>query len=242
MLVADNLEWKNVYFIQGAAPKHARLRNAVKDPSNSGWTLCFVLVGEKRSTLFNPWSFESWTVPNDCLEVSAAEEPRDEFRVAHMEELMREKWAKLQGAGFMRDYDTCALVMRRLGWAVPAQVLTGGGEDTRKKGGKDVATRLLKPVKRASKRGKVLAWLLENDGSRSVREAMVEFSVTRSNALSHLYMLQKDHGIGYELVGDVATVTLPDGCMDPFDEPAEPAEPASPSYAVDDDDDDSWLD
>ncbi len=61
---------------------------------------------------------------------------------------------------------------------------------------------------------------IEGDaGTRSVREAMAEFSMTRSNALSYLYMLQKDHGIGYDLVGDTATVKLPEGCTNPFDVP-----------------------
>jgi len=83
----------------------------------------------------------------------------------------------------------------------------------------------------SSKRGKFLKWFLDNDNSRSIREVMAEFTMTRSNALSYLYMLQKDHGIGYVLVGDIATVELPGNCTDPFDE--------TPKVVADDD---SWLD
>lgn len=238
MLVAEGLEWKHIYFVRGAVPKYSQHANAIKDPSNAGWTLAFIITGDKRSTVFNPYSLQAWTVRNDCLEVATATEPPQEFRPDFVRRLMEERWAQFQGYGYQRDYDTCALVMRRLGWPVPAEVLTGGGEDTRKKGGKDVSSKLLKPVKASGKRGKFLAWFLTDGGSHAVREAMAEFSMTRSNVLSYLYMLKKDHGIGYELVGDVATVQLPDGCDDPFDESAAPPPPS----AAEEPDDDSWLD
>ena len=70
-------------------------------------------------------------------------------------------------------------------------------------------------MKRSSKRGKILEFFMPN--ARSIREAMAEFGHTRSNVLSHLFMLQKDHGVGYTLVGDAATVALPPGCTDPFE-------------------------
>ena len=61
--------------------------------------------------------------------------------------------------------------------------------------------------------------------------------MTRSNALSYLYMLQKDHGIGYELVGDIASINLPNGCTNPFKGEQTPEPPH-----IEGDDDDSWLD
>ncbi len=215
MLVAEGLEWKEVYWVRGALPKGYPLKNAVSDPPCSGWQHAFVLTGEKRSTIFCPYSFEAHTVPNGAMEIVSATDPT-EFRGEIVGALMERKWAEYQGYGYQRDYNTCAIVLRRLGLPVPAQIMTGGGEDDRRRGGKEVGSALLKPVKEGSKRGRFLAWFLEEDGSRSVREAMAEFAMTRSNALSYLYMLQKDHGIGYSLVGDIATVVLPDGCTDPF--------------------------
>ena len=96
-----------------------------------------------------------------------------------------------------------------------------------------------KPVKRSGKRGKFLQWFLEGEGSRSVREAMAEFGMSRSNALSYLYMLQKDHGIGYELVGDIATIKLP-ACESPFDD-GHVVEGAASAPEAEPEDDDSWL-
>jgi len=237
--IADGLEWKHIYWVSGNTPKGYGDRNEVKNPPCSGWQHAFVLVGPKRSTIFCPVSFDAFTVRNDCGELKGAVEPRDPFDKARMVARIHKNWKTMQERGWAKDYDTAALVLKRLGAVVPTQSLKGGGEDTRKKGGKDVESKLKKPVKRSGKRGKFLEWFLDGDGSRSVREAMAEFSMTRSNALSYLYMLQKDHGIGYELVGDVATVTLPEGCDNPFDEgPAPDVKPAK----VEETDDDSWLD
>jgi len=236
--VAEGVDWLHIYFVNGQAPKSWMHRFAITDPPNAGWHHAFVLPGEKRSTIFSPYTLDAYTVPNECGELQGATETRDEFRPDYMRQLMEKKWKQFQGWGHNKDYDTCALIMRRFGWEVPAQIMIGGEEDTRKKGGKEVGTSLLKPVKESSKRGKFLKWFLDGDGSRSVREAMAEFAMTRSNALSYLYMIQKDHGIGYELVGDIATISLPDGCTDPFN-----AEQSVPKPTVEaSDNDDSWLD
>lgn len=236
MQVADGLEWRFIYFVRGAVPKQYALRNAISDPPYSGWGHALVLTGEKRSTIFCPFTLTAFQVANKCLEIAGSEDPVEPFRMDWFTDLVKTKWAQFQAWGFQRDYDTCALIMKRLGLEVPADVMTGGGEDTRKKGGKETGTKLLKPVKADSKRGIFLKWFLDGDCTRSVREAMAEFSMTRSNALSYLYMIQKDHGIGYTLVADMATVMLPDGCTDPFNE-KQPA--AEPTKVVEDDD--SWL-
>ena len=231
MEIAKGLNWVRIYWVRGSLPKGYRHMNAVSDPPCAGWQLAFVLLGDKQSTLFCPYSFRAYTVHNECSELVRATEPTTAFRPDYMAKLIEHKWVLYQKEGLQLDYDVCALVLRRLGWPVPAQIMTGGGEDTRKKGGKDVGSRLLKPVKAGSKRGKFLRWFLDNDGSRSVRETMAEFAMTRSNALSYLFLLRKDHGLGYELTGDMATISLPEGCKDPFDTPKPPSE-----------DDDSWLD
>jgi len=249
--IIDGVEWWHIYWVLGDMPRHSSHRNAVKSPPCSGWQHALVLRGEKRSTIFCPFSMEAHAVPNGAGELTGAKEPRDPMPKAKIIKLLQDKWKECQSMGWTRDYDTAALVLRKLGAEVPAQTLKGGEEDTRKKGGKETASKLLKPVKRSSKRGKFLEWFLEADGHCSVREAMAEFGMSRSNALSYLYMIQKDHGIGYTLVGDIAHVTLPDGCDNPFDSGPPPkvsqAEEADDDSWLDGpeepaDDDDSWLD
>ena len=254
--VVEGIEWRHIYWVRGDTPR-GQQQNAVKDPPCSGWQHAVVIPSTKRSTIFCPYTLEAYTVPNDCAELWGSKEPRDEMAPTKLAKRIQDKFTECQNLGWSRDYDTAALVLRKLGAEVPASVMKGGEEDTRKKGGKEVESELKKPVKRSGKRGKFLQWFLKNEGSRSVREAMAEFGMSRSNALSYLYMLQKDHGIGYSLVGDIATVKLPQ-CDSPFDDGyvVEGLVPATKTQYKDDDswlegeeasanedeDDDSWLD
>lgn len=219
MNVAEGLDWLNVPWVLGVPPKGSSGYQAVKDGPCNGWQHALVAPGERRSTIFCPYTLTSYTVRNDCNELRNAKEPRDPFRRDYVLDLMRRKWAEYQRHGFQRHYDQFVRVFRMFGEEAPAQVSRGGDLDTKKRGGKETAETLRKPVRLDSKRGEFLKWFLEADGSRSVREAMVHFEMTKSNAQSYLFILNKDHGIGYELVGDTATVHLPEGCTNPFDAP-----------------------
>jgi hypothetical protein len=220
MQVAEGLEWLRIPWVRGALPKGVVHKNGVWDAPCLGWQGAFVMRGEKRSTIFCPYSMESFVVPNTCSELTYAKEP-DGFNRDWGVQHLTDKWAQFQGFGFQKAYDVAAVVLRKLDAPVPKQTLKGGEMDDRDRGGKPAADELTKPVKRASKRGKFLAWLLENEGPKPVREIMAEFGMTRSNALSYLYMLNKDHGLGYSLRGDDVEVFLPDGCESPFDEEEE---------------------
>lgn len=240
MLVADGVEWLRIYWVRGYLKKGSRFRNEVQDPPCAGWQHAFVLRNDssnskKLATIFCPYTMEAYQVSNQSSELATAKDGA-EFRASSVQEKLTTNWTKCQTRGWQRDYDICTLIMKKMGWEVPPQIMVGGEEDTRKKGGKDGGNTLIKPVVAKGKRGKFLQWFADNDYSRSVREAMAHFSITRSNALSYLYMLNKDHGIGYELVGDTATINLPEGCTDPFN-----AEQPKPAVEVVEDDDD-WLD
>lgn len=215
--IAPDVDWMRVYHQQGPSPKGSLLRFASKNPPCSGWIGSVLLRGSKRTTLFCPYTFTSNQVRNDCAELETAVEQRPSMKPARLVELMRRKWSEYQNMGMSVDYDTAALVFRKLGAAVPESVLKGGKRDDRVKGGKDAASELTKPVKRDSKRGRFLQYLLENGGNVPVRELMAEFEMTRSNALSYLYMLTKDHGIGYELQGEDAVLNPPE-CESFFDD------------------------
>lgn len=224
MLVADNLEWKHVYWVRGDVPKSMRVDGfyMVKDPPCSGWQHAFIIPGEKRTTIFCPYSMTAFHVKSSAREVTGAAEPKQVFSRTKIVGIMKRQWEQFQTMGQARDYDIAVKVFKLLGEEAPAEITREGEEDTKVRGGKETLTKLLKPVKRSSKRGKFLEWFLHgpNGASRSIREAMAEFDMSRSNALSYLYMIQKDHGIGYDLVGDVATINLPSDCADPFDVPA----------------------
>lgn len=215
-VVAEGLDWRNVYWVLGDVPKHL-LGRAVTDPPTNGWGLAFVLNGEKHSTIFCPYSMSAYSVPNSCMELKSSAEPR-EWRPDFVVGLIHRNWETHQKLGIPADFDTAALVLKRLGAEVPHRKATLEGFESKLRGGKETAAKLAKPVKRKGKRGDFLAYVLADPThSRPVRELMAHFGMTRSNALSYLFILTKDHGIGYTLTGDLAQVKLPEGVTDPFE-------------------------
>lgn len=217
----EGLRWARIYWVNGQLPKGSTYHSQVGDPPCNGWQHAFIIEGEKRSTIFCPYSFLAYTVSNDAGEVAQAVDFTDKWEQCgeRIIGLIQRTWRDYQKYGFQRAYDTAALVLKRLKQPVPDQVLKGGEEDTRSRGGKPPADKLLKLVKPATKRGKFLTFFMKSKGSRSIRECMAEFGITRSNALSYLHLIHKDHGIGYELIGDMANLNFPEGVTDPFNNP-----------------------
>lgn len=215
-LVKEKLGWVKIYWVIGNMPSHSRNRNEVKDPPNAGWSSCFVLpAGGKRVRLFCPYTFNGYTVTKDSMEYASLEQPRDRMRRTWMREHLHRQWAKFEEFGFQRDYDTAARVMREMKWEVPVRVepVVDLSAPEVKKRGKDAAPKLIKPVPRNGRRGEVLSWFMDSFEPRSIREAMAEFDTTRSNILTVLFQLNKEHGLGYRLAGDAAEIELPSkGC------------------------------
>lgn len=237
--VAEGLFFGRIYWVMGDMPSTSRQRNDVKSPPNAGWSHAFLIdKGGKMVTLFCPYTLEGFQVTRNCSEIGSMQ--MDERYVPSpvnpmlnvvdgWQEWTPDRHARLLAmilkawdmAGRLslpnKDYDTAALVISMMGGNVPLRVLAEGAEPDKPRGGKEAdVLGLLKPVKKDSKRGLVLQFFLPQP--RSIREAMAEFGYSRSNVLSHLFILQKDHGIGYTLTGDAATITLPPGCTDPFAE------------------------
>jgi len=127
-------------------------------------------------------------------------------------------WQECVELGFQRDFGVAALVLTELGQPVPKFVpppqpagVPGDDEaDEPKRGGKPVMEEALRPCKRSSKRGEVAAFFMQ-DGPQSLHEAMARLGMTRSGVLSHLFTLNRDHGVGYSLSGDCASLLVPDG-------------------------------
>lgn len=237
---SEHLFYGRIYWVAGEMPtKDRSLTNDVKTPPNSGWSHAFLIdKGGKLVTLFCPFTLESFQVTRGCGELASMSmdrrykpnpanpmlnvedgwQPWTKEREAKLLKIILDNWAMAGRLSLpSKDYDVAAMVINMLGGEVPLRVVAEGAEPDKPRGGKEAdVLGLLKPVKKESKRGKVLEFFLPQP--RSIREAMAEFSTTRSNILSHLFILQKDHGIGYSLTGDAATIMLPAGCTDPFAE------------------------
>lgn len=221
MDITPTLSWVRVSWVRGRPPPgmpHAK-DYEVREPPCNGEQSALVLEGAdgKRSTILDPFTLDSYLVTNQAAELQMAK-PRLEFNKAKTVKRILDAWDCSQRNGLGKDLDTAAVFLRALGAEVPTVVVSSTGpQSTEPRGGKPAADSLLKPVKRNSKRGKVLAWFLEEDEGRSVRAAMADFGDTRSSILSTLHVLNKDHGIGYSLSGDAATIDVP-GEGSPFAE------------------------
>lgn len=221
----EGLEYCRIWFLYGPDDRSFNrdsdqpfYRFAIKDPPVCGYHSAFVIRKDKRSIVFDPATFQSWNVPSSCHEImNATPEP---FRCGSVLRRMNAKWASLQSNGLQADYDMAAMILRMLEAPVPDKVELKEEIAARRppkkegpSGGKEAADKLLKPVVKNGKRGKMLEFFLRDGPGqpRSLREAMAEFETTRSNVLSTLYNLNKDHGIGYVLQNDAATLEVPKG-------------------------------
>ena len=228
-VLPEKLEWRSVWFLYGPDMREKGYRDFeyfVKDPPYSGFGEVFVIRGEKRSTVFCPYSFQSWAIPNVAAELMKSADKADSFRRDFIVEHIYRKWEMYHVNSMQVDFDVAASILSKLGAKVPtvielsperkAELARLRPEKVKKEGpsgGKAVADKVIRQVSKTSKRGKVLEFfLVEGENKpRSIREAMSEFDTTRSNILSTLFILNKDHGLGYVLKDDAASVQLPKG-------------------------------
>lgn len=210
--VTDKLHWGRIFWVVGTTPKNMT-PNDINDPPTNGQQCAFAFPGEKFWMVFCPISFSSYRIRVGHVEQKSFIGDSQARTKKELSAWLTERWLKFANAGFQVDYNMAARVLKELGAEVPTIVPTAKeGEEEKERGGKPVEDKLLKPIKRTSKRGKVLDWFLAKDEARSIREAMAEFEASRSSVLSFLHNLNKDHGIGYRLIGDTAVVTLPADC------------------------------
>lgn len=207
------VRFARVYFVRGDHTRHNL--NEVRDPPTSGHGHVVILPGEKRSTMLSPFTLQSYQVSNGCAEMRSAI-----YVDISPEKLARhitKAWQECVELGFQRDFGVAALVLTELGQPVPKFVpppqelgKRGTEAEEPKRGGKPVVKEALRPCKRSSKRGEVAAFFML-DGPQSLHEAMARLGMTRSGVLSHLFTLNRDHGVGYSLSGDCASLIVPEG-------------------------------
>ena len=207
--LTEKLSWGRIHWVVGTTPK-GMTRNDITDPPTNGSQCVFAFPGEKKWMVFCPISFSSYQLTVGGYEQKSFEGASNPFAKEDLAKLVTDKWKYFAASNYHVDYNMAARVLKELGAPVPTAMPTAREEDANKeRGGKPVADKLVKPVKRNGKRGKVLEWFLETGEARSIREAMAEFEASRSSVLSYLHNLNKDHGIGYTLIGDTALVALP---------------------------------
>lgn len=197
-----------LYYCSGGSPNFWRYKYEITSPPTSGFSRAIVILGEKRSTILCPYTLESFQVNNKCGELAQAtlfDYPADKIGA-----LIAKSWEQCVKLQFQRDYSVAALALAALGQPVPKFIPPPRADDDGKRGGKETVLAALKPVNPLSKRGKV-ATFFANSELMSVHEAMARLELTRSGVLSHLFCLNRDHGIGYELVRDCARLLVPEG-------------------------------
>ncbi|URA07032.1 hypothetical protein P9A47_gp64 [Xanthomonas phage Elanor] len=209
--IPANIVFAKVYFVRGGAPNFWKRRFEITDPPTSGFSRVIVIKGEKRSTILCPHSLEAFQVSNQCGELQTAE--RYHVEPSKMAEYLNKAWEMSVKLGFQKDYGVAAMVLTEMGFPVPKFLPPPpdpSKSDDSKRGGKPIVTEALKPCRPASKRGEVAAFFMQ-DEPQSLHEAMARLGLTRSGVLSHLFTLNRDHGVGYELVSDCARLLVPDG-------------------------------
>lgn len=98
--------------------------------------------------------------------------------------------------------------------ALDRQIIVHGAEPERSGGGKPAAAKLLRPVKRNSKRARFLSYFFDNLGRHPRRASDVAqwCGISRANVFAHWTAIHREHGIGYALEGDFITPILPPDC------------------------------
>lgn len=226
------LRYGRVYYTNGGSAASGRTGEAIKDPPSSGWQSAIIVKGEKSSTILCPITLFSYRVPNNCAELRSAK-PLDLDKDL-MGTTITNSWAMWHRLGFQRDFDVAALVLTAMDKPVPAYeaIVRSSDEEPKSRGGKQINEEVLRPIKKASKRGAVAEFFLGGE-MQPIREAMARLDLSRSGVLSHLFCINRDHGLGYELVNDCARLVIPEG-FDVFAVPEQQDRPSKSSGNAED--------
>lgn len=81
--------------------------------------------------------------------------------------------------------------------------------------GRPAEEKLKREINPKTLQGKLISFVM--DISDDVKDVMREFKLERSAVMSNLNVVSKNSGIGYNVTGDTINITLPTGCVDPFE-------------------------
>lgn len=210
------MRYVRTYFTRGAVVDRHKVRIpfAIKDPPVAGSSHAFILGEGKKLVLFHPFTLQAYGVTEDAEELAIAEDVDYDPKI--MADMITAKWKDYKTLDMQRDYGTAAAVLLELGAEVPEDTpMTENtkGKAVKKAGGKPLEEDRLKPLKPKGKRFEVAAFFMK---PASILAGMAKLNMTRSGLLSHLYCIWRDHGVGYEVMGDTARLLLPDDISDLF--------------------------
>lgn len=230
------VRFARIYFVRGGAPNYWKHKYEITDPPTSGHGHAVIIPGDKRSTIFCPFTLQAYQVSNRCGELASSTEV--EYEPERLAGFIVRAWEEAIKLGFQRDFGVAALVLTELGQPVPKFLpppVDPDRQDERKsRGGKPVNEEALRPCKPGSKRGEVAAFFMQEE-PQSLHEAMARLGLSRSGVLSHLFTLNKDHGVGYDLVNDCARLVVPEGFdLFAYVEPEKPAKAERPTRTNED--------
>jgi hypothetical protein len=212
------VELLKVYYLRGATPKHWRIPYRIKNPPTAGYQ--FALVDRKdngRCQVLCPYSLESWLIPSESGELIGAE--RFEIVEKVWVDKLKSAWAVWYSRDAQRNFSVVAHFLDLLGAKPPSLKNVQKAPPRRgvkpkegrkpRSSGKLVLEDKLRPIKPVGRRADVTRYFLKE---ASVPGCMAKLGLTRSGVLSHLYCINRDHGLGYELTGgDAAKLIVPKG-------------------------------
>ena len=218
MIVAEpDLEWKSIYWVPQSGNvkgkdmwsgylSTCRYKFEVPDAPVCGESHAFVLPSsDKTSSIVCPYNNFEATVSNRSGEIAMAREAR-----GWNHDLVVDILKSHQELGQLTARVLAMLTGEDIGTVVVQQARQGG----KSKKGKPPADTLLKPVKPNGKRGKLLKAIMDNGNTEELAHLERVMKANRNSVLSFLFMLNKDHGIGYALTGGSVVIHLP--TEDPF--------------------------
>ncbi len=230
--VNERVECAQIYW--GVHPMNANeVRTLeVRNPPVHGWSSVLIMRGTTLVDLLHPASLQTFTVSPRAGElrerVCVHTQPREPLDIARR---LIDTWQNYRRLRVPFDGDAVSRFILALGGEVPTDApsdvcgsrLRGGGKEVRVVAPDPTPTPdaetasvesppSFKPMRRDGKRAQFLLFALEIVAAGrtiTVRELMDKFGMTRNNALSYLFQLNKDQGVGYKLSGDAVTLTLP---------------------------------
>lgn len=223
--MADGLYLSSIYWTLGPGPKeHASA--AISDPPASGWARVLALPTEDPTAplpVLCMWSFRSFRLPVGCHERRSMHGElfieTDAEKAQWLRGHLRQRWAELARATERSgepDWALAKRAMELLGIEPPSEAEIDAMPRARpaptakeRPQPKTQPAAAFKPVKRTGRKGEVLQAIL--DGKTSIDALTSQFGISRSNLLSQLFLLRKDHGIGYTIGGDSVSLQVPEG-------------------------------
>lgn len=196
------LQCRRIYW-QAGQPRGSRFVAEVNDPPCGGWQSALVLEVEDDISIFCPYSMRHFLVSRKSQEFATS--IPDDLRKQWFIELMKRKWAMHEKLKLPADFEMASYFMIALG-GTPPEIIRDPEMEQKGVGGKPAANKLIKYIKDGTKKSDIFKFFWEP--GRTVGAAEAEFKTTRSNILSHLFCLNRDHGVGYELRGDTVKLLL----------------------------------